>query len=103
MNEVPLVLSQEETMRWQQNVVEGFVRWLAHSRWWAQSAPITFGPAPASVGSIQLTITPSLRQVTVQWEAAWRRLPHIQIHLPNTQGVIVPAQATSMVIPRERS
>ena len=53
-------------------------------RWLEQDAPIRFGPAPTSFGSVSLSILPRTgRPPRVAWQGDWHRLaPPVEIRLP---------------------
>ncbi|MEJ2515951.1 MAG: hypothetical protein P8102_12150 [Gammaproteobacteria bacterium] len=53
-------------------------------RWLEQDAPIRFGPAPTSFGSVTLTVKPEAgKDVRVEWTARWHaEAPEMEIRLP---------------------
>lgn len=58
-------------------------------RWLTQDAPIRFGPAPTSFGTVSLCITPQTgRPPRVEWQGVWHRLaPPIEIRLAGFEPV----------------
>lgn len=70
------------------------------ARWLEQRAPIRFGPAPTSFGTLNLTITPEpAGSVRIDWQADWHHAPPpMEIRLPGFAPVVVEAGAHSMVL-----
>ena len=60
-------------------------------RWLKQDAPIRFGPAPTSFGSVSLSIMPRTgHPPRVEWQGDWHRLaPTVEIRLPGFEPVHV--------------
>jgi hypothetical protein len=58
-------------------------------RWIEQDAPIRFGPAPTSFGTVSLSITSRTGSPPrVEWQGDWHRLaPPVEICLPGFEPV----------------
>ncbi|MCS4308364.1 hypothetical protein M2404_002719 [Rheinheimera pacifica] len=75
-------------------------------RWLAPDAPIYFGPAPTSFGSISIEITTSAEEgIVVKWQADWHNgsVPVMEIALPGYQTETTQAVAGSVTLSKQES
>lgn len=75
-------------------------------RWLAPDAPIYFGPAPTSFGSISIEITTSAEEgVVVKWQADWHNgsVPVMEVALPGYQTETTQAVAGSVTLSKQES
>lgn len=75
-------------------------------RWLAPEAPIYFGPAPTSFGSISIEITTCAEEgVVVKWQADWHNgsVPAMEIALPGYQTETAQAVAGSVTLSKQES
>lgn len=70
------------------------------ARWLDQAAPIRFGPAPTSFGTVTISITPvPANPPRVDWQGDWHRgAPPIEIRLPGFEPASPQAGSSSMVL-----
>ncbi len=70
--------------------------------WLEKNQKITFGPAPTSFGSIQISITPQGQNIFVEWCGQWfTKEPLIDIQLPGFTNVRVSPGTNSLELKQE--
>jgi hypothetical protein len=75
-------------------------------RWLGPGAPVYFGPAPTSFGSISIEITVCAEEgVVVKWQADWHNgsVPAMEIALPGYQAETAQAMAGSVTLSKQES
>jgi len=68
-------------------------------RWLSGNSTLSFGPAPTSFGTLQLSIEPERDKIAISWQGTWHaKPPVIKVHIPGFAPLIAGPDQNCIVL-----